>query len=299
MTASETDSKFDEMERDKLQAMISAVEAALAGSTPASRGVLERALHESRSRVGFLEKKIHDSHAEHEAQARVEASVAMEMAERETNLNATEKQTFAGFLRKDFFTKRDFGSLESFYAKTWDRLSESGKDEMSHRIWKGIRRDEYKFTDLPKTVQEKEMERAYSRLRGSAIGSADESRIPANDREDFFRAYEAGKREEAAKVLERESFKQTMFRHSEFKEIKQTRVEVRRDADGNMVGADVEANSPKRTAKEKSEWGEQTTAEIGRLNLGSVKLAEAPQQILSSDVPNAKGLKPGAEKSLG
>lgn len=200
MTASETDSKFDEMERDNLQNMISAVEAALAGSTPASRGVLERALHGARSRVGFLEKKIHDSHVEREAQARVESSSAIAIAERESKLNATEKQTFAGFLQKDFFTKRDFDSLESFYAKTWDRLSESGKDEMSHRIWEGIRRDEYKFTELPKVVQEKEMERAYPRFRNSAIGTADESRIPAKDREDFIRAYDEGKRDEAAKV---------------------------------------------------------------------------------------------------
>ena len=157
MTASETDSKFDEMERDNLQNMISAVEAALAGSTPASRGILERALHEARSRVGFLEKKIHDSHAEYKAKARVEASVAMEVAERETNLNAPEKQTFAGFLKQDFFTKRDFGSLESFYAKTWDRLSERGKDEMSHRIWEGIRRDEYKFktSSTPRKIPRK------------------------------------------------------------------------------------------------------------------------------------------------
>ena len=298
MTESDSESKRDEIENENLQRTISQVETVLAVSTPANRPLLETFLQNAKGRVAALEKKIKDSQKEREAEAREQASVAY-LAQKETALSASEKETFSGFLDKSFFTKRDFGSLESFYVKTWDRLSERGKDEMSHRVWEGIRRDEYKFTDLPKIVQEKEMERAYSRLRGSAISSADESKIPANDREDFCRAYEAGKREEAAKILDRESFKKTMFRHPESKGVKQARLETGRDADGKMVGADVEANPSKRAAKEKSEWGEQTTAEIGSLNLGTVKLAEAPQQILSSDVPNAKGLKSVAEKSLG
>lgn len=299
MADRDSDLKFDEMERDNLQKIISAVEAAIAASTPASWGALERALHDARGRVVGLEKKIKDSHAEHEVQTREQAAVAMARAEQETKLNAEEKQTFAGFLQKDFFTKRDFGSLESFYAKTWGRLSESGKDEMSHRIWEGIRRDEYKFTDLPKTVQEKEMERAYSRLRRSTIGSADESRIPAKDREDFCRAYEADKREEAAKVLERESFKQTMFRSCELKGVKQASVETGRDAEGKSLGAEVAAHSTNGASSETPELSKKTMDDIANLNLSAVKLADVPPRVSSGEIPNAKGLNPTAEKSLG
>ena len=78
---------------------------------------------------------------------------------KEAALNTKEKEQYSGFLKEDFFTKKDFGRLDDFYAHTWDRLSEGGKEQMSKRIWEGVRRNEYKFTDLPKDVQEKEESR--------------------------------------------------------------------------------------------------------------------------------------------
>jgi len=81
--------------------------------------------------------------------------------------------------------------LDHFYAHSWDRLSEDGKDQMSRRIWEGVRRDEYKFADLSKDIQEKEESRAYKLLSVSPKQSANVMRIPQKDKNDFIRAYES------------------------------------------------------------------------------------------------------------
>ena len=295
----EIESKFDEMERDRLQAVVSALETALAVSSPASRSAVERGLQGAKGRVEFLNKKIKDAQVEQENHAREQAALAATLVERETRLNSEEKRTYAGFLEKGFFTKSDFGSLESFYAKAWDRLSERGKDEMSHRVWEGVRRGEYKFTELPRVVQEKEMERAHSRLKSSAIGTADESRIPAKDREDFIRAYEEGKREEAAKILERESFKENMFRHSESKGVKQASVEMGRAADGNNVERVASADMPKpaKPAEEKSAG--KAEMDLSGFNLEGAKLSEAPAEISSAEIKAATASKAKGNALLG
>jgi len=295
----ESESKFDEMERDRLQAVVSALETALAVSSPASRSVVERGLQGARSQVEFLNKKLKDAQVERENHAREQAALVATLAERETRLNSEEKRNYSGFLEKSFFTKSDFGSLEQFYAKTWDRLSERGKDEISHRVWEGVRRGEYKFTELPKVVQQKEMERAYSRLRSSAIGSADETRIPAKDREDFIRAYEEGKREEAAKILERESFKQNMFRGAESKGVKQASVEIGRDEQGKTAGLAIATPRPAVAVQQQAKAERDSIGDISDLNLDGVKLADATQPISSSDMPNGKPQKGTDTPSLG
>lgn len=81
-----------------------------------------------------------------------------EMVARETKLSAEEKSIFAGFLRKDFFTKEDLDEVNDFYANSWEKLSKKGKDEMSQRLWEGIARGEYKFADLSPEIQERERE---------------------------------------------------------------------------------------------------------------------------------------------
>lgn len=60
-------------------------------------------------------------------------------AENETQLSPPEKKAFAALLSKSRFTKGDFAAMETFYATAYDRLSESGKDELSRRIWAGKR----------------------------------------------------------------------------------------------------------------------------------------------------------------
>ncbi len=179
----------------------------------------------------MLDKRIEQAKVEHAAEVQAQATAAAALAAREAKLSAGERQTYGSFLKEDFFTKKDFGKLFDFYSHTWDRLSQSGKDEMSHRIWEGVRRNEYKFSDLPDPVKEREEKQAYRRLHDPNIGAVGSDNIPAQDRTDFLRAYEAGDHKEASKVLDRDSFHRSMFLGANSKEIKHSEVSLRNTAD--------------------------------------------------------------------
>ena len=286
MSVSETESKLDEMECNSLRKAISEVETVLAVSTPGTRPLFESFLVNARGRLVTLDKKIKESQAMREAEAREQVAVAY-LAQKEAALSAAEKQTYSGFLNKPFFTKNDFGNLEQFYSRTWDRLSESGKDEMSHRVWAGIRRNEYTFAELPKTVREKETEHAYKRLRDSAIGSVEAQRIPETDREDFIRAYEAGKREEAEKILGRDSFKKGMFRGPESKSIEHAEASQRRESESRALlqeaksGRDATAKHDK--SPQPSAMGQ---ADFSAIDLSGMKTAGESSNVAPPSVPN-------------
>ncbi len=203
VTTSETDIIRDQQERDSLHRSIASAESALADSAPGTRRVLENLIRGAQVRIATLDTKIKD---EREAQVREQVAAVM-LAQKEAALTAREQAEYSGFLKEDFFTKRDFGRLEHFYAGAWNRLSEEGKYEMSHRVWEGIRHNEYRFTDLPKDVREKEEDRIYSKLSDPAKLHNTMQQIPESDRADFVRAYDAGDREETGKVLNRESFR--------------------------------------------------------------------------------------------
>ncbi len=71
---------------------------------------------------------------------------------------------------------------------------------MSHRIWEGIRHDEYEFTDLPYDPKEKESQRIRELFARSQL-----KQIPEQDRADFVRAYDCGDKEQAYEILDRDS----------------------------------------------------------------------------------------------
>lgn len=286
MTESDNESKLDELERDSLLKAISEVETAKSVSTPGTRSVFENFLQNAKGRVAALEKNIQQSKAEHEARKQAEVAIAA-LAEKEAALSAAEKQTYSGFLTKEFFTKQDFGSLEKFYAQTWDRLSESGKDEMSHRVWEGIRKGQYTFKELPAKVREKETEWAYTTLVKREYSPACTGEIPKKDRDDFIRAYESGRKEECQEVLGRESFKQNMFRGAESKGVKQARVETGRAAAGDAVQQNASLDGPEsaKTAEVKS--GGKSEIDLSGFNLQGVKLSDAPREISSTDIKTA------------
>ena len=285
----DTELRQQELERDNLQNIISALETATAVSSPASRATIQISLTNARGHLAALEKKIKDTEAEHEQQSETRLAFAVQEAERETKLSSTERKTFGDFLKKDFFTKADFGRLDDFYKKAWDRLSEHGKDEMSHRIWDGIRHKEYEFHDLPQSVQEKETKQAYKLLHDAPVKPEGIERIPEKDRQDFIRAYEAGKQDEAKRVLERDSFKKNMFLESDSKEIKHAKVEL-----GQSVSAkEVEKGSADVAKSGKDpevQGGGKSGVDVSGLKLDSLQMAEAPAKISSSDIAvNAKG----------
>lgn len=129
------------------------------------------------------------------------ASAAAIAAQQEINLNASEKQSFYNFLQKDYFTKNDFGQLEAFYKNSWDKLSDAGKDEMSNRIWEGVRKGEYSFADLPEDVKKKEQEKLDVQLKAGFYPE-----IPQKDREDFLQAYKNNDQKAMDEITQRKSF---------------------------------------------------------------------------------------------
>lgn len=63
-----------------------------------------------------------------------------EIVAQETALSDAEKKEFAGFIAKDYFKKSDFPNLERFYqdGNGYDKLSETGKEEMTRRTARGM-----------------------------------------------------------------------------------------------------------------------------------------------------------------
>lgn len=196
----------EELEHKQLLATIANIERNMA--VPASREVsasLQTYLNSLKVRLGALEER---QKAFEEQKERTESlQRAAVMVERETALNAAEKEQYQGFLQKEYFTKSDFSSLEQFYSNTWDRLTEGGKAEMSHRVWEGVRREEYRFTELPETVKEKEAQRLRDAL---GAGNRDLQAIPETDRRDFIDTWDAGRKKESYQVLNRPSFSKSV-----------------------------------------------------------------------------------------
>lgn len=210
MAATEYDILRDEQERSALLRTIASVETAIAVSTPGTRRVLENAVENAKIRIVTLDKKIEDAKTEHAAEAQAQAVAIATLAAKEKALSASERETYSGFLKEAFFTKKDFGKLEQFYAHSWDRLSEGGKDEMSHRVWEGVRHGEYRFSDLPKGVRDKEEDRVYAKFVDPSRNRDSLEPIQEGDRSDFVRAYKAGDRKGAAEVLNRDSFRRNL-----------------------------------------------------------------------------------------
>ena len=279
-------SEADRMELASLERTVSDAERMLLALPPGTRPLFSGFLHNAKARLGVLEKKIQDAEREQQEHARNEVALVVDAAQRETALNTKEKETYSGFLREDFFTKRDFARLEDFYAHTWDRLSEDGKDRMSHRIWEGVRRGEYKFGELPKAVREKETEHAYKRLTGSSIDLGSATRIPEKDRSDFIRAYESGDREGANEVLGRDSFKQSMFKGHE----SAARFHSSVDRGGEAGQASALAKLKATAASEKSvrtpEAAKRADLDLSAFGLDGVKMVDAASQGTSADIPN-------------
>lgn len=162
-------------------------------------------LDSAKGRLAEIERD-EEEHERLERQKSVNELAMAYKAQQEAKLNAEEQRQYAEFLEKEHFTKSDFGKLESFYTNTWDRLSEDGKAEMSHRVWEGVRRKEYEFIDLPEPVKEKEAQRLYEILNTERPLPRELNRIPAQDKKEFLEAWKADDHGKAFTVLNRPSF---------------------------------------------------------------------------------------------
>lgn len=70
----------------------------------------------------------------------VEKSPGAYAVTQEIRLSPEERRRFSALLAHDHFTKTEFPSLDAFYSSpAYDRLSDAGKDQLSMRVWAGIR----------------------------------------------------------------------------------------------------------------------------------------------------------------
>jgi len=202
------------------------------------------------------------------------------LVEKETALNSQERAQYEGFLSREFFTREDFGALEQFYAKSWDKLSEAGKAQMSYRIWEGARRDEYDFSELPEKVKEKEAQRLYEALLNEKGRPAELNRIPAEDSQGFVQAWKNGNREEAYQILNRPAFAENVAlspRVMSAENGKQQNTTERAEVAGGTSVTSVEA-APQSEVSSNDSMSEEL---LGKLNA-------VPKSIASSDPRKAE-----------
>jgi len=278
MAETEKVSEADRMEQASLERVVSDLERDMRSSPPGTRPFFNGVISNLRARLGVLDKKIHDAEREKEQEKSNEVAV-IQLAEKEAALNAKEKGEYSGFLKEDYFTKKDFAHLDEFYAHTWDRLSEGGKDQMSKRIWEGVRRNEYKFSNLPKDVQEKEEDRVYKLLKEAPARRTNALQVPEADRSDFIRSYEKGDRTNAAHILDREAFKQNMFRNAESPAIDHVSVTVGKTAESSKVVAQVKSRGePPAKGATKAPAGSLGSADFSALDLGGINPPDVTAQ---------------------
>jgi hypothetical protein len=283
-------SESDRIEQASLERVVADAERVLLAAPVGTRPFFHGFLDNARARLGTLQKKIEDGEkAEREAARNEMALVAL--ANEENALSQKEKESFSGFLKKDFFTKSDFSKLEEFYAGTWDRRSERGKDEMSERVWEGIRRNEYTFSELPASVQEKEQSRVYAVLtkREKGLGRAGE--IPQSDRTDFIQAYESGNRGEAGKILDRPSFRENMFRRANSSAIEHSTVVSGKESQSKATFDQMRSEPAAGQAPQKPPEGSLESLDLSSLDLSSLKVPRSPSEGLVAALPkSSKGV---------
>lgn len=220
-------------------------------------------------------ERVEEQHAtvgkkEREQQER--AAVA-QMVEREHRLNAAEKEQYGRFLEQDYFTKAKFAELDRFYAQSWDKLSDEGKAEMSHRVWEGIRRDEYEFDELPENVRKKEAERLYHQLSGEIQADTGLKNIPEQDKADFVREYKAGNDKGVSEVLNREVFAENVSSRKESS--KEDSLSKEKKAEGQIPEAES-ATEPVKAKEEEKDKGPDVLA-LNGVTFGEANKVTRPE----------------------
>jgi hypothetical protein len=168
--------------------------------------LLKSFLHNAKSRMEEIRHEEIRAEDDKKDQKAKETASVVHLAEMEYKLNSEEKQQYSQFLKLDYFTKANFDELEEFYEKSWDKLSESGKNQMSARVWEGIKRKEYTFDELPVEVRKKESERIYLQLTGKIEPSSSLQNISPEVRANFVREYDAGNDQATTKILSGRDF---------------------------------------------------------------------------------------------
>jgi hypothetical protein len=254
-----------------------AVEKLLADSPHAVNRVFANVLANIQKRIEVLEQEIKAD----EIKVRNEQAVAVAAAEKEAALNAGERGIFADLMQREYFTKKDMPHVNTIY-EAWDRLTDGGKDAMSHRLWEGIRHGEQKFSELVDKIKDTEIARIYRRLTDSAPDKR-LPEIPEQDRNDFIRAVEDGKNDDASRILDRQSFTNAVSVNKQ-REIQDADVFTSHDTKSikaNVVVADDTID--KNSSVEKSEPPAIGEIDLDDINLKDLKLPDNSTQGLAAN----------------
>jgi hypothetical protein len=198
-------SGLDEAEYQKLADAVLAAERFAASDPNIRQDAVAAFTQPSKKRLETLERQgisAYGSDDERRKKANDTSAIAS-MVMQESQLNEQEKETYAGFLHKEYFTKKDFGALADFYADggAYERLSALGKKHMSERIWAGIERGEFSHGDLPEPARRKDEDQVYNFLQNPETAPQSIKNIRPETRAEFIREYEAGNHDAARKVL--------------------------------------------------------------------------------------------------
>jgi hypothetical protein len=175
-------------------------------------------------------------------------------------------------MRKNYFAKSDMPQVNSFYKNIWDKLTDDGKGEISHRLWEGIRHGEKKFSELVDDIKEKEAKRIYELLLKHDDVSVQSTKIPEADRQEFIRAIEGGNKAEAYQILDRQSFTNNVS-VAPSREIKSEMAQSGREADSKEILSATVNRSEKARPDDVEEL-----PSISDLNLKDLKIADASTQ---------------------
>ncbi len=199
----------EEAEYWRLQEMVSRLETMLnfGGNVDGTvTGMLLRGITGAKQQMARIEGDEEKRAVEEKETATRQREINLVLVARETALNEAEKREYGALLEHEYFTKNEFGQLGHFYRHSYDRLTDGGKAEMSHRVWEGVRHGQYRFNELPDPVKEKEAQQVQNGLQGAKSSAGDLSAIPESDKADFLRARKNGEREQSYQVLNRQSF---------------------------------------------------------------------------------------------
>lgn len=195
---------LDDAEYQRLQAEISDAERLFASNPKITRAIVETFAHPLKQRSEQLEQDgaLEGFHSEKKKSDAVLAVAIAQLVAQESQLSHSERQSYADFLRKKFFSNSDIQSLEGFYEENgaFDRLSKRGKDEMTIRMAEGIERGALDTSKLSPSLLDKHLGHLNAMMKEDQphpIISA----IPGDRREAFAREYDAGSHSQAQELL--------------------------------------------------------------------------------------------------
>jgi hypothetical protein len=208
------------------------------------------------------------------------------MAQEEPNLKPEERNAYADILNSEVPTKGDLHRLEAFHAQSWSRLSESGKGELSHLLWEGIRRQTFRFCELPRAVRNDERLQVLAVMKDEEKQASTASEIPEEERNALLQATEQGDRLEAEYILSGQVFGEGMFQTSDSqKKLFPERHRAEEDHTREASAAEMLLPAVQKIVQAAADRVAELDLSQGRLN--GVKVVAATTRVTAAAIPES------------